>query len=407
MKMIDTKQARLIPLLLALVASFACSPGAEKDHPETEANDHAGEEHEERIVELTPEAADRARIETAPVELRSLGTELETTGRVDFDGTRIAHVSPRIEGRVHTVRALLGQRVTKGETMAILDSIELGRAKADLLQARARLDLARETLEREEKLYADRISSGQEVLEARSAHREATVALASARETLHLVGLHDEAIDALRYDDPQASLYPVRAPFAGKVVEKHVTVGELVTPDRNVFTVADLDRVWVWIDVYERDLRQVHLDDDVAVKVDAFPDATFHGQVTYLSDQVDADTRTVRARIDVANPEEKLRPGMFATIRLSDPHAVGSSAAAPERPVVPEGAVQRDGEGFLAFVALGPNRFEVREVRVGQRSGGEVEILDGLEDGERVVVEGAFLLKSEASKDALGEGHGH
>jgi len=141
--------------------------------------------------------------------------------------------------------------------------------------------------------------------------------------------------------------------------------------------------------------------------VDAFPDATFHGQVSYLSDQVDADTRTVRARIDAANPEGKLRPGMFATIRLRDPHAAGSGETTPERPVVPKGAVQRDGEVFLAFVAVGPNRFEVREVRVGRRAGGEVEILNGLEEGERVVVEGAFLLKSELSKNSLGGGDEH
>ena len=407
MKMMNTKQRLAVLLLLPFLASFGCSPTPEATGPGAETAEHAGEEYDERIVELTPEAAERARIETAPVELLSLAAELETTGRVDFDGNRVAHVSPRIQGRVHAVRARLGQRVAEGETMVVLDSIELGRAKADFLQARARHELAEENLEREEKLYADRISSGQEVLEARSAHREADAALANARGTLHLVGLRDEAIEALRYDDPQASLYPVRAPFAGKVVEKHVTVGELVTPERNIFTVADLDRVWIWIDVYERDLRQVHLEDDVEVKVGAFPDAAFHGQVTYLSDQVDADTRTVRARIDVANPEGKLRPGMFATVRLSDPHATGSDETAPERPVVPEGAVQRDGEVFLAFVALGPDRFEVREVRIGRRAGGDVEILDGLEEGERVVVEGTFLLKSEASKDSLGEGHEH
>jgi len=194
--MIDTKQRLAVPLLLPFLASFACSPTPEASGPGAQTTARAGQEHDQRIVELTPEAAARARIETARVELRGLAAELETTGRVDFDGNRVAHVSPRIEGRVHSVRARLGQRVAKGEPMAVLDSIELGRAKADLLQARARLDLARETLEREEKLYADRISSGQEVLEARSAHREATVALASARETLHLVGLRDEAIDA-------------------------------------------------------------------------------------------------------------------------------------------------------------------------------------------------------------------
>jgi len=407
MKMMNAKQRLAVPLLLSFLAAFACSPESKETKPAAEVAEPAGQERGERIVELTAEAAERARIETMPVELRSMAAELETTGRVDFDGNRVAHVSPRIQGRVHAVHARLGQRVAKGETMAVLDSIELGRSKADFLQARARHELAEETLEREEKLYADRISSGQEVLEARSAHREADAALASARGTLRLVGLLDEAIETLRYDDPQASLYPVRAPFGGKVVEKHVTVGELVTPERNIFTVADLDHVWIWIDVYERDLRQVHLDDDVEVRVDAFPDAAFTGLVSYLSDQVDADTRTVRARIDADNPEGKLRPGMFATVRLSDPHAAGSADEAPERPVVPEGAVQRDGEAFLTFVEAGPNRFEVREVQVGRRTGGDVEILSGLAAGEHVAVEGAFLLKSEMSKSSLGEGHEH
>ena len=166
MKMMKAKLRLAVPVFLSFVASFACSPTPEAAGPGAETAEHAGEEHDERIVELTAEAAERAGIETAAVELRSLPAELETTGRVDFDGTRIAHVSPRIQGRVHTVQALLGQRVAKGETMALLDSIELGRAKAEFLQARARLDLARENLEREEKLYADRISSGQEVLEA-------------------------------------------------------------------------------------------------------------------------------------------------------------------------------------------------------------------------------------------------
>ncbi len=407
MKMIDSKPRFGAVPLLALLVSFGCSPASEAPPPDPASTHGASEDQGPRVVELTPEAAGHAHIRSAPVEMRSLAAELETTGRVDFDGNRVAHVSPRIQGRVHAVQARLGQRVAKDETMVVLDSIELGRAKAAFLQARARHQLAKENFEREEKLYADRISSGQEVLEARSAHSEAEAALASARGTLRLVGLRDETIGALRYDDPQASLYPVRAPFAGKVVEKHVTVGELVTPDLNIFTVADLGHVWIWIDVYERDLRQVHLDDDVEVKVDAFPDDAFTGLVSYLSDQVDAGTRTVRARIDAANPDGKLRPGMFATVRLSDPHAAGTGEAAPERPVVPEAAVQRDGEAFLAFVEVGANRFEVREVRIGRRSGGDVEVLAGLEAGERVAVEGAFLLKSEMAKSSLGEGHAH
>jgi len=141
------------------------------------------------------------------------------------------------------------------------------------------------------------------------------------------------------------------------------------------------------------------------VSADAFPEETFSGKVSYLSAQVDADTRTVRARIDVDNPEHKLRPGMFVRVTLSDPHS-DTTDFAPSL-VVPATAVQRDGEELLVFLPLGNNRFERREVMVGRTAGGFTEILSGLDSPVEVVVEGAFLLKSEASKEQMGAGHEH
>ena len=414
-----TSSFLILTVLAVSWLAASCSPGGGQmgGSPEHEVEEATGSSHEEDgehgddehdgIVELTPEAASRAEIRTAAVESRAFGAELETTGQVDFDRNRLAHVSPRIEGRVHRVQARLGQRVKAGQPMAQLDSIELGKTKAEYLRAQARLDLARENLEREEKLYVDRITSEQEVIEARSAFRQATVDLATTGETLRLVGLGQEEVEALHYDDPQASLYTVRAPFDGQVVEKHVTIGELVTPDRNIFTVADLDRVWIWIDVYERDLRGVHLEDQAEVEVDAYPGALFRGLVSYLSAQVDTDTRTVRARIDVPNPEEKLRPGMFARVRLFDPHGAQGRLETTKSLVVPGDAVQRDGDESIVFVPTGPLTFERREVRTGRKAGGLVEILGGLEAGEQVVVAGAFLLKSEALKESMGAGHEH
>ena len=200
---------------------------------------------------------------------------------------------------------------------------------------------------------------------------------------------------------------PVRSPLAGKVVEKHVAIGELVTPERNMFTVADLEHVWIWIDVYERNLRQVHLEDDVEVEVDAFPGELFRGKVSYISDQVDPDTRTVRARIDAFNPDKMLRPGMFASVRLTDPHRVAGATAAAESIVIPQEAAQRDGDRFIVFVKLEENRFERREVTLGQKALGLVEVEHGLSLGESVAVTGTFLLKSEASKEQMGAGHEH
>lgn len=370
-----------------------------EEHTEGEEGEaHAEEEgHEEGVVELTPEAHARAGIETAVIQAQALGAELNTTGQVGFNEDRLAHVGPRISGRITAVRATLGQRVKRGETLAVLDSTELGQAKAAYQQARARETLTRETWDRERRLAAEKISSEQEALTARAAHLEAAAELRRAEETLRLMGVPAG-------QGQSGSLSPVTSPFDGTVVEKEASLGEMVSPEQTLFTVADLSRVWIWIDVFEKDLRRVHPDDGVSVEVDAYPGETFEGKVSFLTGSVDTATRTVRARIDVDNRDGRLRPGMFARIRLTDPHV---SPSGPGVPVVPESALQRQGEGFVVFVPEGERRYRRREVQTGRQSGNSVEILAGLKPGERVVVKGVFLLASEAAKETMGEGHSH
>jgi cobalt-zinc-cadmium efflux system membrane fusion protein len=395
-------------LLLVFVASLpmACARGEEShEHGEHEEHEEAG--HEEGVVELAPEVVERLQIRSVPVVVRPLPAQLDTTGKVDYQQDRLAHVTPRLAGRVERVLADLGQAVSRGQTLAVIDSIELGRSVADTLQARAQEELARQNYEREQGLYAERIASEKEMLEAKAAHLEALARLRNAEDTLRLSGVSEEQIGSLALGDPQASLLAVRAPLGGRIVEKHVTVGELVSPERNMFTVADLAHVWIWIDVYERDLQKVHLEDDVEVEVDAFPGQVFGGKVTYLSDAVEPDTRTARARIEVENPGTRLRPGMFARVRVTDPHQAPEDDSGASALVVPESAVQRDGDASIVFVTTSPGRFERREVTIARRSGGLVEVRSGLSAADAVVVEGAFLLKSEASKEQMGAGHSH
>lgn len=390
-------------LVLTLMTAVGCS--APSDSGEAEAHDeHEEEGHGGGRLELSAEKVSAMELEFSVATLKSLPFRLETTGQVDFDENRRAHVTPRIPGRVVKVQANLGDEVRRGQELATLDSIALGRAKADYLQARAREQLTRDTLEREEGLLADRISSQQEVLAARAAYQEAEAALRNADETLHLYGVSQEVIDGLSYENPGRSLFSLTAPFSGTVVEKHVTLGELLTPESESMTIADLSNLWVWIDVYERDVARVHIGDDVEVTVEAYPGEIFAGVVSYISAMVDRDTRTIRARIDVESLDGRLRPGMFARVLVSDPHAE-SGDAAPAALVVPADAVQRIGDRMVVFVVLGETEFETREVHVARRAGDEVEIEDGLEPGERIVIRGAFLLKSEASKDMIGDEH--
>jgi cobalt-zinc-cadmium efflux system membrane fusion protein len=400
-------------LVLLVLASAGCS-GTPPPDSHGEGGEHARGpgshvQHgvrEEGVVKLSAEALARAGIKTAAVEERVLPIEIETTGQVGLDETRLAHVGPRIPGRVHSIRAELGHQVKTGEVLAEIDSIELGKAKAEYLRARAMEEPARRNVERERKLQADRISSEKEVQAADAELREATAALRVAEEILHLYGLDRSDVRGLRYEDRKASVFPLRSPLSGKVVEKHATVGELVSPEKNLYTIADLSRVWIWVDIYEKVLAHVHLEDDVEVRVDSFPDERFRGKVTYLTDRVDPDSRTVRARIEVDNADQKLRSGMFARVRVSDPH---DTVGKPEAPAltVPADAVLRDGDESIVFVVLDQDRFVRRPVEIGHKGERWIEVRRGVARGDRVVVSGGFLLKSEASKETMGEGHSH
>lgn len=398
----------LASLLLILVLGGCAAEEPLGDRPVAEA-EHAAEghgndaAHAEGLVELTPAKRSAVDIATAEARRRHLSPQLETTGEVGYDEDRLAHVSPRIPGRVIRVAASLGDEVTEGLPLVVIDSVELGEAKARYLAARSRESVTRESYERELALYEDRISSQKEMLEAKTAFVEAAAERESAEETLHLYGLSQAQVRGLGPDNPGASTLAVRAPIAGRVVAKHVTMGELVTPSDSLFTIADLGHVWIWIDVFERDLASVHEGDHVEVRVDSFPDRVFAGEVTYLSSEVAAQTRTLRARIDVSNPDRLLRPGMFAAVHLTDPHATGGA----ESLVVPAAAVVRSGKGQIVFTPAGERRFRVQPISTGRREAEWVEVLSGLEAGDVVVTAGAFYLKSELAREELGGGHSH
>ncbi|MCK6575126.1 efflux RND transporter periplasmic adaptor subunit [Myxococcota bacterium] len=407
---------RLLALALLAAACSKAPPekGGEKhEHEKHEAHgdEHEahGDEHDEHAeaesdhVELTPEAAARITVTTAPVEARDLLGEIVTTAEVGFDQDHLAHVTPRLGGRVHEVRGNLGQRVAPGEVLAVIDSTELGRARAEYLQARSQANLAAQSLARQEELAREQIVSAQALAQARAEDAEARSRLDTAREMLRLYGLDAAQIERTRSGDARSALFEVRAPIPGQIVEKHLTRGELVDPEHRLFTIAETGRVWIWIDVYERDLGRVHMDDTAEVRLDAFPERLFRGKVSFVAVQVDPATRTGRARIEVENPDGLLRPGMFARVRLTDPHAAANGRSL----VIPAAAVQRTPEGPVAFVQEGERKYERRRLRLGRKTPDYVEVLDGLQPAEPVVVQGAFLLKSEAAKGSMGGGHEH
>jgi cobalt-zinc-cadmium efflux system membrane fusion protein len=395
--------------------SAGCGAGEEPAHEDGHHEEtghreaggaHSGEHDDEHgeagVVQLGPEAIVRIGLATAPATVRTLDGRRATTGEVGFDETRLAHVGSRVAGRLVRVPAELGQRVAAGEVLAVVDSVELGEAKASYLRARAHHQVARQRFERERSLHADRIVPEADVLEAEGEARESAADLAAAREALRLLGLADEEIEGLSWDDPTDARVAMRAPFTGKVVAREATLGELVSPEDVLFTIADLSEVWLWVDLYERDLAHVETGQRVEVRLDAWPGETFEGELAYIADQLEPASRTVRARVDLPNPEGRFKPGMFGRVALS---AAGGEAGPPVL-AVPRTAVQRDGTESIVFVHTAPGRFERREVVLGRVTDELAEVVSGLAEGDDVVTEGAFLLRSQASADQLG-GHHH
>lgn len=396
-------------LLLVMPAGVAgCRPagseGGSAPAEHDEAGEHAdGSEHDDGdgTLELTAAAEARIGLTVVPAAVRDLESSRTTTGQVGFDEDRLAHVGSRVAGRLTRVPAQLGARVAAGEPLAVVDSVELGEARAAYLRARARAEVTGQRLERQRSLLAERIVPELEVLDAEAAAREATADREAARASLLLLGVAPQEVDALSWPDAGASTFTIEAPFAGRVVAREATLGELVTPEDDLFTIADLSRVWLWADLYERDLAHVRVGDPVEVRLDAWPGTVVRGELVYLADVLDPETRTLRARIDLPNPEARLRPGMFARVTL-----LSAGAGVARALAVPRSAVQRDGGATVVFVRTGPGRFERRTVEIG-RSGGEwAEVVSGLAAGEEVVDEGAFLLLSQARADELG-GHHH
>jgi cobalt-zinc-cadmium efflux system membrane fusion protein len=210
------------------------------------------------------------------------------------------------------------------------------------------------------------------------------------------MGLHENSM----LNAPEgnvSSLFTIAAPFDGTVIEKKVAVGELKDAFTPIVTISDLTHVWVWFDIYEKDITKVRARNSVSISVASYPDEQFEGLVTYIGATVNEKTRTVKVRSEVDNSHEKLKPGMFAKVLLQV--ETGSDS-----PMLPEEAVQTDGQKHFVFVPLHEELFLRREVTLGARVDGYVKVIRGLNKNERVVVKGGFLLKSEIMKEKFGEG---
>ena len=394
---IDAKRRPVLAACLLALALTLSACGKKDGH--TEGDQHAGEEKKEegehsegKELTLTTEEAERAGIKVEELRSQALSDRVVVTATIQPDADRLARVAPRIEGRIIAAPAKLGDNVRAGQTLATLDSVEVGEAHAAWVQAQAELKLAEVDFQRAKQLADEEIIARKDFLRAQSDRDKAAVALRASADKLRLLSGSSQA------GAGNVSALAVTAPFAGTVIGKRATLGELGSPAEAMFTIADLSRVWIQADLPEAALAKVRVGAAAKVTVPAYPGESFAGRVDLIGATLDKDRRTVAARIVVPNAGGRLKPEMFATATIE------SDGDKREAILLPDAAIVLM-QGQQTVFVFEQGAYEARIVEPGERSGGYTVLKSGVKAGEQVVTAGAYTLKARQLKSQLGHGH--
>lgn len=392
----------LIGLILAaaiVLSDRAVPQGDEHDHAhastladDQHANAASGshdhnDAHTESILLADEDiAAAGIQIELAgPATIQSI---IELPGEIRFNDDRTAHVLPRVSGVVQSVPVSLGQTVKKGQLLAVIASAAVSEQRSELQAAQKRLLLARSTYQREQKLWQEKISAEQDYRQAEHALREAEIAVANIGQKLSALGVPANAASLNHFE--------LRAPFDGSIVEKHISVGESVNETMQLFTISDLRTVWAAISVAANRLDQVRVGEKAFIRSTAL-DQRVAGTVSYVGALLGEQTRAATAHVVLNNPKLAWRPGLFVTVELI--------VADEEVPVaVSTEAIQSLENQTVVFAKI-PGGFVPRAVRTGRSDATRIEILQGLQAGDRYAAAGSFILKSDLGKAAAEHSH--
>ncbi len=356
------------------------------------------------VVKIDPFIAE-SLIETSMVEDIERTRVLKFTGQVQLDRTRTVDVVSTGGGRIEQVSKLLGEKVEKGDILAVIHSADLGQVKADFLEVQAKLELAQSTFRREKELYEKKITSEADYLNAPNELKAAEASYTAADKRLRLFGLGTEQIAVIKDEKENGEFanLVLRAPQVGTIIEQNISTGKIIGIAESLYTIADLSNLWVWCDVYEKDLAVLHEQFAkgeplrAVVHIKAFAGNEFEGVVDLVGNLMDEHTRTVKIRVQVKNPESKLRPGMFSEVEVIIPRE-GRIAA------VPRNAIMSDAGKNFVFQHWKEDLWARRDVTVGSIHGDFAEILSGIPTRATIVTGGAFMLKSDILREKMGAG---
>jgi cobalt-zinc-cadmium efflux system membrane fusion protein len=389
------------------LASCGRQKSPTENQPEVQSkapsNENDKSKNESNAVEMTAEAQQRAGVTVTPVSNVPMTQFLHVTGSVQPVDSSVAHVGPLARGRLQEVRVRLGDRVSSGQVLAQFDNVEAGEfiaqyntARSELQRLRIQLAAHKRQVERNRRLAEIGASpqkdyefslAEQQALEETIRGQESTIAAISAR--LRRFGINEA-------DGSTSASTSIRAPFAGVIIHMDAAPGEVVDGGAELFSVADLSTVYVQAQVYEKDLGSVRVGQSASIVTDSYPGQQFLGRVVSVGDLIDAQTRTVAVRCQVANPNARLKLDMLAMIQF--PTSLRRATLS-----VPADAVQTIENKTIVFAQASATHFDARPVETGVTSEGRTEIVRGLKEGEQVVSRGAFAVKSVLLAKELGE----
>jgi RND family efflux transporter MFP subunit len=348
------------------------------------------------VVSLSEEAVKHAGIELATVTTGAGSSGVRIPGTVEPNAYKQVVVTPLVAGRVTRVLAELGDQVRRGQTLAQIFSPELADAQTKYLSSKAELEAHERELDRTTKLAQIGAASQQELERLHAEHAAKLAGVQSLRSRLVLLGMPAPAIDAMMPGKEVESTTSVPSPLAGVVTERGANIGLNVDTATKLFTVVDLSTVWVVGALYENDFSRVRVGSAAIITTSAYPDLELAGRVSYIDPQITLETRTARVRVEVANPRQELRLGMYADMEIT-------TTAGGQAVLIPRSAVQTVGDRQVVYVAnpSEPAKFTEREVHLGDTSRDRVEVVSGVKPGEQIVSKGSFFLRAERERLGL------
>lgn len=388
---VKLKSAIFITIISTAVILSGC--GEKKNE---EMKEEKKEKGKEEIV-FSANTIKEVGIETQTIKKENLSGVIKAPAKLIPNQDYEAQVGSLVQGRVHKVFVNEGDFVKEGQVLMNVEGLGIGEIKASYLKAKANLEYFKNAFERQKLLIEQNIGSQKFFQEAKAEYDKAQAESIAEDKKIHSIGLNHEDIAVSSSPEHIAGYLPIKSPINGIVSERNVVIGQLVDATTNAFKIINTNTLWAEGQIYEKDLRKLGGKPEIEFTTAAYPNERFNGKTILVGQTVDERSRTIKVRAALNNQNSKLKPQMFGEMFIP----INSNAKGIAVPI--EAIIKEDNKNYL-FVVENDSTFKKKLVETGTELGGKVEIIRGLEEGEKVVVKGAFFLKSELLKETLGEG---